>query len=71
MTASNLLLGAVMMLASMSMSYVSYDPYLVSKRRYWLVLGGTWSIWAVLVVLSQYGAVLVCAWWYLVTMGWY
>ena len=41
-------------------------------ERYWLVLGGTWSVGGVigwyLVVLGQYRAVLVGTWWYWVSM---
>ena len=43
--------------------------------RYWLVLGGTWSVWGVtgwyLVVLGQYMGVLVGTWWYWVSIGQY
>ena len=40
----------------------------VSRRRYWLVLGGTGSVgggtgWY-LVVLGQYRSVLIDTWWY-------
>ena len=39
-----------------------------SIGRYWLVLGGSGPVWCgtdwYLVVLSQYGAVLVGTWWY-------
>ena len=45
--------------------------YWVSRRRYWLVLGGTGSGrggpgWF-LVILGQYGAVLVGTWWHWVS----
>ena len=62
----------------MNMTYMT-----VLGQRYWLVLGGTWSVWgvtdrylvvlgqyrAVLVILGQYGAVLAGTWWNWVSMG--
>ena len=44
---------------------------LVSIGQYWLVCGGNRSVWGgvgwYLVVLGQYGAALVCSWWYSVS----
>ena len=40
-----------------------------------MVLGGTGSVWGgaglFLVILGQYGAVLVGTWWHWVNIGWY
>ena len=47
--------------------------YWVSRRRYWLVLGGTCSVWYgtgwYLVLLGQYNLVLLGIKWYWVDMG--
>ena len=49
--------------------------YSARRRRYWLVLGGTGSVWGsnglYLVLLSQYRAVLIGTWWYWVIKGQY
>ena len=46
--------------------------YWVRRRRYWLVLGGSGSVWDgngwFLVVLGQYRWVLIDTWWYWVKM---
>ena len=39
----------------------------VSRRRYWLVLGDTGSVWSgtgsYMMILGQYGSILVSTWW--------
>ena len=49
--------------------------YWVSKKRYWLIYDGNWSVecgsgWY-MVVLAQLEAVLVGTWWYWVSIGRY
>ena len=49
--------------------------YFISMGRYWLVLGGTGSVWGgngwYLVELGQYWAVVAVTWWFLVSVWQY
>ena len=65
----------LMVLGQCKVIWVDTWWYLVSMRRYWLILGGTGSVWGstgwYLATLGQYGAVLVSTWWYWVSIGRY
>ena len=61
-----------MALGQLSVVLVGIWWYWVSRRRYWLALSGTESVWGVtgwfLLILGQFVAVLVGTWWYWVSL---